>query len=104
MNTGMRSLALSCVLVYVLVGFVAGACPSSAGQTAQDHQHHHKPITHALACAWACHASAHQSALEISAHIFLVWLALTTVFVTLVRVSSIRLIFITARPPPLFSL
>src|SRR5688572_17380384 len=100
----MRSLALSCVLVYVLVGFVAGACPSSAGQTAQDHQHHHKPITHALACAWACHASAHQSAIDVSTHILLVWLALASLLVPVIRVHFIRLIFIVARPPPFFSI
>ena len=103
MITGRRSLAISCVLLYVLVGFVAGACPSSAGETAQ-HQHHHKPVTHALACAWACHASAHQSIVDVSAQILLVWLILTPVCVAAVWGSPLRLIFITARPPPLFSI
>lgn len=99
MNTGMRSLALSCVLLYVIVGFVAGACPSSDGQTAQ-HQHHHKPVTHALACAWACHALAHQSAVDNSAQILLVRLILTLMLVAAIWVSPVRLILITARPPP----
>jgi hypothetical protein len=103
MNTGMRSLAISCVLLYVLVGFVAGACPSSDGQRGQ-HQHHHKPVTHALACAWACHASIHQSTVDSSAQNLLVRLALTLVLVAAVWVHPVRLILITARPPPLFSL
>lgn len=98
----MRAFAISCVLLYVLVGFVAGACPTSEGQTA--HHHHQKPVTHALACAWACHASVHQSAVDVSTHILLVWLALTFLLVPVDRVPSIRLIFITARPPPLFSI
>ena len=102
MTTGMRSFAISCILLYGIVGFVAGACPSSDEQTA--HHHHHKPVTHALACAWACHASVHQSAVDLSAHIFLVWLTLAFVLAPVVRVGSIRLILITARPPPLFSL
>jgi hypothetical protein len=99
-NTGMRSLALSCVLLYLLAGLVAGACPSSDGQTAQ-HQHHHKPVTHALACAFACHASAHQIVVDSSAQILLVGLALAFILVTAVWVSPVRLILITARPPPL---
>jgi hypothetical protein len=100
----MRSLALSCVLLYVIVGFVAGVCPSSAGQTAQQHHHHQKPATHALACAWACHASAQQSAVDSSAQILLLRLALTFVLVAGVWGSPVRLILITARPPPLFSI
>ncbi len=103
MNIGMRAFALSCVLLYVLVGFVAGACPSSAGQAA--HQHHHqKPATHALACTWACHASAHQSTVDVSAQILLVWLILTSLSVAILWGSPVRLILITARPPPLFFL
>lgn len=100
MNTGMRSLALSCVLLYLLAGLMAGACPSLDGQNAQ-HQHHHKPITHALACAWACHASAYQTAIDSSAQILLVRLVLTCMLITAVWVSPVRLILITARPPPL---
>jgi hypothetical protein len=102
-NTGMRSLALSCVLLYVIVGFVAGVCPSSDGTTAQ-HQHHQKQVTHALACAWACHASAHQSAVDVTTQIVLIWLILAFVCVAAVWGSPIRLILITARPPPLFSI
>jgi hypothetical protein len=101
-NTGMRSLALSCVLLYVIVGFVAGACPTSEGQTA--HHHHHKPIAHAFACAWACHASAHQSAVDVTTQIVLLWLIVTSVRVAAVWGSPIRLILITARPPPLYSI
>jgi hypothetical protein len=99
-NTGMRSLALSCVLLYLLAGLMAGACPSSDGQAAQ-HQHHHKPITHAMACAWACHASAHQTAIDSSAQILLVRLVLTCMLIAAVWVSPLRLVLITARPPPL---
>lgn len=99
MNFGMRSLALSCVLLYVFVGFAAGACPSPEGQSVH-HQHHHKPITHAFACAWACHASAHQSAIDNSAQILLVRLVLTLLLFAAIWVSPVRLIVITARPPP----
>ncbi len=103
MKNGTRSLALACVLLYVLVGFVAGACPSSDRQTAQ-HHHHQKSATHALACAWACHASVHQDSVDVSAQILLIWLILTAVLVAAIRVSPIRHIYITARPPPLSSL
>jgi hypothetical protein len=99
-NTGMRSLALFCVLLYLLAGLMAGACSSSDGQTAQ-HQHHHKPVTHALACAWACHASAHQTAIDSSAQILLIRLALACMLIAAVWVSPLRLVLITARPPPL---
>jgi hypothetical protein len=99
-NTGMRSLALSCVLLYLLAGLVAGACPSSDGQTNQ-HQHHHKPVTHAPACAWACHASAHQIAIDSSAQILLIRLAMTCMLIAAVWTSPLRLVLITARPPPL---
>jgi hypothetical protein len=99
-NTGMRSLALSCVLLYLLAGLVAGACPSSDEQTTQ-HQHHHKPVTHAPACAWACHASANQTAIDSSAQILFVRLVLTCMLIAAVWVSPLRLVLITARPPPL---
>jgi hypothetical protein len=99
-NAGMRSLALFCMLLYLLAGLMAGACPSSDGQNAQ-HQHNHKPVTHALACAWACHASAHQIVIDSSAQILLIRLALTCMLITAVWVNRVRLIVITARPPPL---
>jgi hypothetical protein len=107
----MRSLALSCVVLYAVVGFVAGACPSSPGQPSPSqpvqHQHHHqpnKPATHALACAWACHASANQSAVDVPSQLVPVWLVATSLFLLDAWISLAQLVLIFARPPPLFSI
>src|SRR5437763_11786060 len=99
----MRSLALSCVLLYALVGFVAGACPSwpdqqSASQSA--HHHHHqsnKPASHALACAWACHASANQSTVDLSSQLIPVWFITTWLAFPDVWIGLIRRLLIFSR-------
>lgn len=104
-----RSLALSCALLYAVVGFVAGACPSSPRQPSASqpapHQHHHqpnKPATHALACAWACHASANQSATDIPSQLVPVWLVATLLVFPEVWIGLARRLVIFARPPPFF--
>jgi hypothetical protein len=102
MKFSARSLVLSCVLLYAVVGFVAGACPSSPEQTAQHRHHHHtKPATHALACAWACHASANQTAVDALPQLVPVWLVATWLILPAVRLSVSPLAFSFARPPPL---
>jgi hypothetical protein len=105
----MRSLALSCVLLYVIIGFVAGACPSlpdepSRTQSAH-HRHHHppnKPAVHALACAWACHVSANQAAIDLPSQLVPVWFVATWLIFPEVRMRLTRHLFIFARPPPSF--
>lgn len=107
----LRSLALSCVLLYAIVGFVAGACPSSPAspgqaspsQPAQGHHHHqpNKPATHALACAWACHATAHQAAIDLSSQLAPVRVVATWLVYPEIGFDLTRLLLIFARPPPL---
>jgi hypothetical protein len=84
-------------------------CPSSPRQPSPSqpahHQHHHepnKPAAHALACAWACHASANQSAIDIPSQLVPVWLVATWLVVPEVRMRLTRLLLIFARPPPPF--
>jgi hypothetical protein len=96
-----RPLALSCVLLYILVGFAAGACPSSPEQTAH-HQHHHKPAAHTPACAWACHATAGQTAVDVPTQFVPVWLVLTSLPSPQSRGTLPQSLFILARPPPSF--
>jgi hypothetical protein len=104
----MRSLALSCVLLYALVGFVAGACPSSPNQLSSSqsahHQHHQpkKPAAHALACAWACHASANDSAIDVSTQLVPIWVIVLLLAFPEGWIGVTRHLLIFARPPPLF--
>ena len=104
----LRSLAISCILLYAVAGFAAGACSSSPGQAspsqpAQDHHHHQpdKPATHALACAWACHASAHQAAAELPSQLVLGRLVATWLALPELDTGLTQLLLIFARPPPL---
>lgn len=108
-NHVMRSLALSCILLYAIVGFLAGACPWSPVQPSPNqpahHQHHHqpnKPATHALACAWACHASANDSAIDVPLQLILVSLLSTLLFFAEVWIDFSRSLLNLARPPPRF--
>lgn len=103
----MRSLALSCLLLYALVGFVAGACPSSPSPSSSQsahHQHHQpkKSAAHAFACAWACHVSANQSAIDVPSQLVPVWFVATLLVFAEVRIGLARRLLVFARPPPLF--
>jgi hypothetical protein len=96
-------------LLYVLVGFVAGACPSSPDRTSPaqsaHHPQHHQPntpATHALACAWACHASANQSAIDVLSHLALISLVAAGLFFSDVSAGFTQRVWIFARPPPRF--
>jgi hypothetical protein len=107
----MRALAVSCVLLYAVVGFVAGACTTSPSQPSlsQPHQHHHqhqpnKPAAHPLACAWACHASANPSAIDFPSQFVPIWFAAVTLFFLNTWIGLTPLVLICARPPPLFSI
>lgn len=100
MKTCARPLALSCVLLYVLVGIAAGACPSSPEQTAQQHQHHHKPAAHTLACVWACHATANQGTVDVPAQLVPVWLVLISLPFAERTATLTQSVYISARPPP----
>lgn len=99
MKTGTRSLAICCMLLYFVVGFIAGVCPAIPGQSTQ-HHHHHKPVTHAMACAWACHASANLGAVDTSSPLALVWLAIILLPLMAYLIGLTWLIFFSARPPP----
>ena len=95
-----RSCAATCVLLYAIVGFFAGACPSLPGEM-PTHQHHHKPITQAFACAWACHVSVGQHAVDAPTPVVPFWLILVLLGCTTLIIVPPRLITISARAPPL---
>ncbi|HKN88475.1 MAG TPA: hypothetical protein VJV04_16530 [Nitrospiraceae bacterium] len=106
---GMRSLALSCILLYAIVGFLAGACPSlpvhPSPSQPPHHQHHPqpgKPASHTLTCVWACHASANSGAIDVPSQLVLVWFVATLLVFPEVWMCLTRLLLIFARPPPLF--
>lgn len=103
----LRALAFSCILLYEIAGFLAGACPSLPVHASPNHpahhQHDHQPNTpamHALACAWACHASANYSAIDAPSQLVLVWFVVTLLIFPETRMCLTRLLLILARPPP----
>jgi hypothetical protein len=96
-----RSCAAACILLYAMVGFLAGACPSSDEAT---HHHQHKSATHAFACAWACHASVGQHAVDAPSPTIAFWLISIMVGLGWAGIAPPRLIAISARPPPFITI
>ena len=102
MKSCLRSLALSCLVVYASVGFVAAMCPSTAAKEAS-HQHHDGKVSHTLGCAWACHSTESHGAVDLTSRWITVWLLLACFFFISLPIRAVHRTILEARAPPFLS-